>query len=172
MLWHTAADHDWNRQRHIGCHWKQRNRRRRKKQRCSGWISSFKTATVIDFLPGIDPTTACLWCTIGWSPVNLPLLQNKVLFSRILRLFFISILHFPNIYCSRVAVYRLIDLFEIKLIHRHYSFIHSGHFYSALQVLYYSEALPTTARTLYRSFTPKRTGNCRYRTCPRSLHDG
>ena len=31
-----------------------------------------------------------------------------------------------------------------------------------LQVHYYSEALPTTARILYRSFTPKRTG-------PRSL---
>ena len=30
-----------------------------------------------------------------------------------------------------------------------------------LQVLYFSEALPTTARILYRSFTPKRTGNCR-----------
>src|SRR6218665_368009 len=29
------------------------------------------------------------------------------------------------------------------------------------QVLYYSEVLPTTARILYRSFTPKRTGNCR-----------
>ena len=28
-----------------------------------------------------------------------------------------------------------------------------------LQVLYYSEALPTTARILYRSFTPRRTGN-------------
>src|SRR6218665_1497436 len=27
-----------------------------------------------------------------------------------------------------------------------------------LQVLYYSEGLPTTARILYRSFTPKRTG--------------
>jgi len=37
-----------------------------------------------------------------------------------------------------------------------------------LQVLYYSEALPTTARILYRSFTPKRTGNCEQRTCPRS----
>src|SRR6218665_502231 len=39
------------------------------------------------------------------------------------------------------------------------------HFYSApsfLQVLYYSEALPTTARILlaYQRFTPKRTGNC------------
>ena len=32
------------------------------------------------------------------------------------------------------------------------SFIHSGHFYRALQGLYYSEALPTTARILYRSF--------------------
>src|SRR6218665_3169914 len=41
-----------------------------------------------------------------------------------------------------------------------------------LQVLYYSEALPTTARILYQSFTPKRTGNCRYRTCPRSLRGG
>src|SRR6218665_814103 len=30
-----------------------------------------------------------------------------------------------------------------------------------LQVFYYSEALPTAARILYRSFTPKRTGNCR-----------
>ena len=30
-----------------------------------------------------------------------------------------------------------------------------------LQVLYHSEALPTAARILYRSFTPKRTGNCR-----------
>jgi len=29
-----------------------------------------------------------------------------------------------------------------------------------LQVLYYSEALPTTTRILYRSFTPKRTSNC------------
>src|SRR6218665_3027797 len=28
-----------------------------------------------------------------------------------------------------------------------------------LQVLYHSEALPTTAQILYRSFTPKRTGN-------------
>src|SRR6218665_1050872 len=41
------------------------------------------------------------------------------------------------------------------------SFIHS--FIPAIsiapfQVLYYSEALPTTARILYRSFTPKRTG--------------
>src|SRR6218665_498397 len=29
-----------------------------------------------------------------------------------------------------------------------------------LQVLYYSEALPTTARILHQSFTPKRPGNC------------
>src|SRR6218665_2198214 len=50
---------------------------------------------------------------------------------------------------------------QVRSIH---SFIHS--FISAisiapLQVLYHSEALPTTARILYRSFTPKRTGNCR-----------
>src|SRR6218665_1415539 len=41
------------------------------------------------------------------------------------------------------------------------SFIHSGHFYSgplaALQVLYYSEAHPTTALIGLLSFTPKRT---------------
>ena len=30
-----------------------------------------------------------------------------------------------------------------------------------LQVLCYWEALPTTVRILYRSFTPRRTGNCR-----------
>ena len=33
-------------------------------------------------------------------------------------------------------------------------------FVAPLKVLYYSEALPTTARILYRSFSPKRTGNC------------
>jgi len=31
-------------------------------------------------------------------------------------------------------------------------------FIAPLQVLYYLEAIPTTARILYRSFTPKRTG--------------
>ena len=44
------------------------------------------------------------------------------------------------------------------------SFIHSfilAISIAPLQVLYFSEALPTTARILYRSFTPKRTGNCR-----------
>jgi len=44
------------------------------------------------------------------------------------------------------------------------SFIHSfilAISIAPLQVLYPSEALPTTARILYRSFTPKRTGNCR-----------
>src|SRR6218665_1265447 len=47
-----------------------------------------------------------------------------------------------------------------KFVHFH-SFIHSAISIAPLQVLYYSEALPTTARILYRSFTPKRTGNCR-----------
>ena len=45
-----------------------------------------------------------------------------------------------------------------------YSFIHSfirAISIAPLQVPYHSEALPTTARILYRSFTPKRTGNCR-----------
>ena len=42
------------------------------------------------------------------------------------------------------------------------SFIHSfilAISIAPLQVLYYSEALPTTAQIVYRSFTPKRTGN-------------
>ena len=45
-----------------------------------------------------------------------------------------------------------------------YVFIHSfilAISIAPLQVLYHSEALPTTSRILYRSFTPKRTGNCR-----------
>jgi len=33
-----------------------------------------------------------------------------------------------------------------------------------------SEALPATARILNRSFTPKSTGNCELRTCPKSLY--
>ena len=37
---------------------------------------------------------------------------------------------------------------------------------------FYSEALPTTARTLNRSFTPKRMSNCEWRTCPGSLRGG
>jgi len=43
------------------------------------------------------------------------------------------------------------------------SFIHSFRlfFIAPLQVLYNSESLPTTARILYRSLTPKRTGNCK-----------
>ena len=41
-----------------------------------------------------------------------------------------------------------------------HSFIHAISI-APLQVLYYSEALPTTARILYRCFTPKRTCVCR-----------
>src|SRR6218665_1734073 len=48
----------------------------------------------------------------------------------------------------------------ITLLLQIHSFI-SAISIAPLQVLYYSEALPTTARILYRSFTPKRTGNCR-----------
>jgi len=42
-----------------------------------------------------------------------------------------------------------------------HSFILSAISIAPLQVLYYSEALSTTARILHRSFTPNRTGNCR-----------
>src|SRR6218665_2351279 len=65
--------------------------------------------------------------------------------------------YIPLVYSSLFLWYIPFYSFGIFLLH---SFIHSGHFYSALQVLYYSETLPTTARILYRSFTPKRTGNC------------
>src|SRR6218665_2036171 len=53
---------------------------------------------------------------------------------------------------------------SMSTAHLEFSFIHSFILVisiAPLQVLYYSEALPTTARILYRSFTPKRTGNCR-----------
>ena len=55
--------------------------------------------------------------------------------------------------------------FTFSHIHFHWSltrvhsFIHSAISIAPLQVLYHSEALPTTARILYRSFM--RTGNCR-----------
>src|SRR6218665_895837 len=49
----------------------------------------------------------------------------------------------------------------IPTIPRIHSFNHSGHFYSAPPSPLPSEALPTTARILYRSFTPKLTCNCR-----------
>src|SRR6218665_830463 len=48
-------------------------------------------------------------------------------------------------------------------VHSKFSCVHSSHSFTLtisiapLQVLYYSEALPTTARILYRSFTLKRT---------------
>ena len=50
---------------------------------------------------------------------------------------------------------------KIKPLKLHGPFIHSAISIAPLQVLYRSEALPTTARILYRSFTPKCTGNCR-----------
>jgi len=43
-----------------------------------------------------------------------------------------------------------------------YSFIHSGHVYSATSSSLLLRGAPDyTARILYRSFTPKRTGNCK-----------
>src|SRR5688572_31901002 len=55
-----------------------------------------------------------------------------------------------------------------------HSFIHSfiSDIYIAPLQDFYSEALPTTARTLNRSFTPKRMSNCELRTCPGSLRGG
>src|SRR6218665_2402441 len=63
-----------------------------------------------------------------------------------------------SIHCNITSNQAVVSLFENT------AFIHS--FILAisivpLQVHYYSEALPTTARMLYRSYTPKRTGNCK-----------
>ena len=53
-------------------------------------------------------------------------------------------------------------------------FIHSfiSDIYIAPLQDFFSEALPNTARTLNRSFTPKRMSNCEWRTCPGSLRGG
>src|SRR6218665_55332 len=84
-------------------------------------------------------------------------------------------------YTKDTQVFRIILLFEGTLFQPtdksyvwkqfEYSFIHSfilAISIGPLQVLYHSEALPTTARILYRRVTPKRTGNCRYSNCSRS----
>src|SRR6218665_853236 len=44
------------------------------------------------------------------------------------------------------------NILKIQKCTLNYSFIHSAISIAPLQVLYYSEALPTTARILYRSF--------------------
>src|SRR6218665_3016866 len=52
--------------------------------------------------------------------------------------------------------------FAQRLIHDKSTIVHSfipAISIAPLQVLYYSEALPTTLRILYRSFTPKRTAS-------------
>ena len=64
------------------------------------------------------------------------------------------------------AVYMLYVLYVCLYVRTHAymdRFIHSfilAISIAPLQVHCYSEALPTTARVLYRSFTPKLTGNC------------
>ena len=60
---------------------------------------------------------------------------------------------------SSENVHTLSEMSQVHMLFIH-SFIPAISI-APLQVLYYSEALPTTARILYRSFTPKRTGNCR-----------
>jgi len=47
------------------------------------------------------------------------------------------------------------------------------HFYSASHNMSLSEALPTTAIDTVSEFTHRiPTGNCKWRTCPRSLRGG
>src|SRR6218665_1490469 len=46
------------------------------------------------------------------------------------------------------------------------------HFYNASHSMNHSEALPTTATNTVSEFTRRSaTGNCKRRTCPRSLRD-
>ena len=68
------------------------------------------------------------------------------------------------IYHSTLFIFVKQHIFKLKFVNCYAYFIHSFILtisIAPLQVLYRSEALPTTARILYRSFTPKRTGNCR-----------
>src|SRR6218665_3916362 len=72
---------------------------------------------------------------------------------------YIASFNSKNVLCLLV-IFKQTDRSMITCIH---SFIHSfirAISIAPLQVLYYSEALPTTARILYRSFTPMRKGNC------------
>src|SRR6218665_416962 len=60
---------------------------------------------------------------------------------------------------SLVSPYNLGVMLYAASLHREiniHSFVHLAISIAPLQGLYYSEALPTTARILYRSFTPKR----------------
>src|SRR6218665_681918 len=64
-----------------------------------------------------------------------------------------------------IHVYVLVCLYTAWPVNvKHMQFIHlfiPAISISPLQVLYHSEAFPTTAWILYWSFTPKHTGNCR-----------
>src|SRR6218665_1437719 len=64
----------------------------------------------------------------------------------------------PALWLSLSGIRRLFHFTVADPVH---SFIHSAISIAPLQVLYYSVALPTTARILYWSLTPKPTGNCR-----------
>ena len=64
--------------------------------------------------------------------------------------------------CTVSLLFELFSSFK-RCLWSQYFFIHSfilAISIAPLQVHYYSEAFPTTARILYRSFTPKHTGNC------------
>src|SRR6218665_1604418 len=66
-----------------------------------------------------------------------------------------------NCACMYMCVRLANDFINVKTETKH-SFIHSGHFNSAPSSPLLLRGAPDyTARILYRSFTPKRTGNCR-----------
>src|SRR6218665_886301 len=73
---------------------------------------------------------------------------------------------------SLVSPYNLGVILYAASLHREisiHSFIHLAISIAPLQVFYYSEALPTTARILYRSFTPKRHRQLQVKDLPKVL---
>src|SRR6218665_688405 len=112
---------------------------------------------LIKFLSGINDLLFEVFmflCSFWYTSTRVTLRRSDPVKSFFLRGFFAP----PNVQLSNLLC---VIMLIIKLSTSFHSFIHSAIFIAPLQVLYYSEALPTTAWILYRSFTPKRTGNCR-----------
>ena len=117
------------------------------------------------------------FCDIVWCAISCPFEPMRIVRS-----------NFYRIWCHKMSfLVPTLVLFIISLLIQSritfiatciacniHSFIHSFVWAFVIAPLqdFYSEALPTTARTLNRSFTPKRMSNCEWRTCPGSLRGG
>src|SRR6218665_2077071 len=123
-----------------------------------------RSSSTLAFFPMLSYSAMCYatYPMLSYHMLPYPMLSTSIMCYAILS------------FCSLVQVSVLFGaiLFYIFFYHicliQYYlvlsSFIHSfipAISIAPLQVLYYSEALPTTAQILYRSFTPVRTGNCR-----------